>query len=404
MTGMIGRRGLVGSIGALAGAATISGCTRQDQAGPEPPAREPELDQDPGATTREFFGARQPGIDDAPQAFLTLLALDLRSGADRESVRRVMAILSSDIPRMMSGHGTLTDQEPELAARAASLTVTVGWGERTFATAEVAPPAWLSSFPSFSIDALQEQWSGGDILLQVCADSPVTVAHAARKLVTAVAPIATPRWVQHGFREPLLDPRTQRMRNLFGQVDETVNLTAEIPEEDPLIWDDGSTWQRDATALVVRRIAMDLDRWDRADRHSREHAIGRRLTDGAPLTGGDETSPPDLEATDALGLPVIDTFSHVRRAMPTATRERFLRRSYNYDTTPEPDAASSSGLVFLAYCADPMTQFVPVQQRLADADLLNIYTTPIGSAVFAILPGCAEGSTLGAELLTTSPG
>jgi dye decolorizing peroxidase len=40
-----------------------------------------------------------------------------------------------------------------------------------------------------------------------------------------------------------------------------------------------------------------------------------------------------------------------------------------------------------------------MQQRLAKNDLLNLWTTPVGSAVFAILPGPAEGETLGQRLL-----
>jgi len=34
-----------------------------------------------------------------------------------------------------------------------------------------------------------------------------------------------------------------------------------------------------------------------------------------------------------------------------------------------------------------------------EADLLNVRTTPIDSAVFAIPPGCAEGEYLGKALL-----
>jgi dye decolorizing peroxidase len=44
-------------------------------------------------------------------------------------------------------------------------------------------------------------------------------------------------------------------------------------------------------------------------------------------------------------------------------------------------------------------QFLPVQRRLAEGDLLNIWTVPVGSAVYAVLPGCAEGDWLGRALL-----
>jgi dye decolorizing peroxidase len=86
-----------------------------------------------------------------------------------------------------------------------------------------------------------------------------------------------------------------------------------------------------------------------------------------------------------------------------------LRRSYNYDDDLTVDGAaggaadpdgeiSDSGLLFLAYQADVDEGFVPVQRRLADLDLLNQWTTPVGSAVFAIPPGCREGGFVGETL------
>lgn len=392
----VGRRGLVASVGALAGAVALSGCTRAQEAAEPVDASGPA--QPKSLPTRSFHGARQAGVDDVPQAFLTLVALDLAEGAGADTLRRLMTVLSDDIERLMSGRGTLTDVEPELASRPSELTVTVGWGAGAFAAAGSTPPTWLRPLPAFSIDALEDRWSGGDLVLQVCGQSPVVVAHAVRRLVTGAAPMAHQRWVQRGFREPHLAPG-ETMRNLFGQLDGTVNPRVGTPEEDALIWDDGTGWRANASAMVVRRIAMDLDRWDRADRVAREHTIGRRLDTGAPLTGGEEHSPPDLTAVDQIGLPVIDTFSHMRRAMPTTPHERFLRRPYSYDDPPQEGEVSRSGLIFTVFCADPVRQFVPVQQRLADADLLNLYTTPIGSAVFAVLPGCAPGEVLGGDLI-----
>lgn len=43
---------------------------------------------------------------------------------------------------------------------------------------------------------------------------------------------------------------------------------------------------------------MDLDDWERLDRASREVVVGRKLADGAPLTGEDEFDAPDMEALD----------------------------------------------------------------------------------------------------------
>ena len=56
---------------------------------------------------------------------------------------------------------------------------------------------------------------------------------------------------------------------------------------------------------------------------------------------------------------------------------------------------SDSGLIFVSYQADVDKQFTPIQRRLAEMDMLNQWTTPIGSAVFAIPPGCREGGFVG---------
>jgi dye decolorizing peroxidase len=151
--------------------------------------------------------------------------------------------------------------------------------------------------------------------------------------------------------------------------------------------------------MVVRRIAMDLATWAEVDRPGREFTIGRRLADGAPLTGGTASTEPDLAAVDDLGLPVIDPVAHIRRARTENPEHRFLRRSYNYDEPPEAGGPSRSGQVFLTFQRDPVRQLVPVQRRLDEADLLNRWTTPIGSAVFAVPGGCAPGDYLGRPLL-----
>ncbi|MDN5704896.1 MAG: Dyp-type peroxidase, partial [Yaniella sp.] len=59
---------------------------------------------------------------------------------------------------------------------------------------------------------------------------------------------------------------------------------------------------------------------------------------------------------------------------------------------------SASGLIFVAFQCDVEQQYVPIQNRLAESDHLNLWTIPIGSAVFAIPPGCQEGGFIGEEL------
>jgi deferrochelatase/peroxidase EfeB len=80
-----------------------------------------------------------------------------------------------------------------------------------------------------------------------------------------------------------------------------------------------------------------------------------------------------------------------------------LRRGYSYDNGWDPTAndgagLADAGLLFLAYVRDPVAQFVPMQQRLANADALNRFIVHVGSALFAIPPGAPEGGYVGQTL------
>ena len=57
--------------------------------------------------------------------------------------------------------------------------------------------------------------------------------------------------------------------------------------------------------------------------------------------------------------------------MPAEPHERILRQPFAYDDAPAPGARSNTGLVFVSYQADPVRQFLPVQRRLAEADLMG---------------------------------
>lgn len=386
--------GGLGSVGALGLAASV----RADRAPSARQSAPSELTE--AQPVVPALGPRQAGITTTPQTHAMWVGADVRgTRVTRSDAIRLLRVWTEDIVRLTSGRGGLTDQAPELAAGPHRLTITVALGPGFFASADLAPlrPSWLKHLPSFEIDRLDDRWKGGDVVLQLCSDSAVTIAHAHRQLMTGARSLLEPRWIQRGYREPANPPTWSAGRNLFGQVDGTVQPALDGTDDD-LLWVGDGSW-RDGSALVLRRIAMNLDTWDALDRDSREVAIGRRLDSGAPLTGTHEQDPPDLAATDETGLPVIDQAAHMRRAMPRARHERFLRRPYTYDDEPGPRAVSNQGLLFAAYCADPLRQFVPVQRRLAELDLLNIWTTPIGSTVAAILPGAREGEYLGQRVL-----
>ncbi|UVF79962.1 Dyp-type peroxidase [Gordonia mangrovi] len=355
-----------------------------------------------GGDTIAFYGAHQAGVDTPPQAHAQFVALDLRPDAGRDELISILRLWTADAARLTAGRPALADTEPELAAAPARLTVTVGFGPSLFdriGLAEARPPS-VRDLPSFTIDRLEPQWSGGDLLLHLGCDDPMTLAHASRVLLKNVRSMTTIRWTQRGFRTArgtADDGAT--MRNLMGSVDGTVN-PAPGAEIDDLVWDAGAgqPWFAGGTTLVLRRIRMELDTWDELDTHGRNLSIGRRQDTGAPLTGQDEHDQPDFGATKN-GITVIPENAHIARAHHRTAREQFLRRAYNYDDPPAPGAVSDAGLIFTAYQRDIDEQFLPVQQRLAEADALNEWTTPVGSAVFAIPPGVREGGYIGEQLV-----
>ncbi|NRQ31623.1 Dyp-type peroxidase [Nonomuraea sp. NN258] len=372
--------GAVTAAGALAAPATPAATPTRATLTRAAPAAEP------------FHGPHQAGVATSPQAYAVFLGLDLRPGGDRESVVRLMQLLTDDARRLTQGRPALADTEPELATTPARLTITFGFGAGLFAAAGVEPP--LSPLPAFETDRLDKRWSGGDLLVQICADDQLTLAHALRMIVKDARSFTRVRWTQRGFRSAL-SPAGTTQRNLMGQVDGTVNPT----DLDRAVWiGQGPQWLHGGTTLVLRRIRMKLETWDAADRVAREFTIGRRLGDGAPLTGRAEHDEPDFARTNRLGFPVISEYAHIRRARVADPGQRILRRPYNYDEGVAADGTSDSGLLFASYQADVERQFVPVQRRLAEGDLLNEWITTIGSAVFLIPPGCGPEGWIGETL------
>ena len=394
------RRQFLGLLGAAAaGAAASAPITALATAG-EPGS----LDGGPATpmATLSPYGAHQSGITTPTQRFVDLVALDLLPGTDEEALGRLMRLWTGDITALMAGRAAPGDTAPELSAPNADLTVTVGWGPGVFALRGLAGarPPGLHEIPPMRHDRLEERWSGGDLLLVVGAHDGTSVAHAVRRMVADAAPFARMRWRQSGFWNGFgNDGSPATGRNLFGQVDGSANPAPGTAHFDEAVWASEPGWFAGGTTLVLRRIAMDLDLWDTVTRAEQEASIGRRLSDGAPLTGGTEDDDLDLTATRD-GRPVIAMRAHARLAHPQMNNGfRIFRKGLNY-THDDGSGATESGLLFLSYQADIARQFTPMQQRLDLADLLNEWTTATGSAVFAILPGFGEGGWLGDTLLS----
>lgn len=399
--GGLSRRRLLTSGAAAAGGVVLAGAgyTVARATEPDPPSADAV-----GQATEPFYGEHQAGVATAPQAVGTFIAFDLVKGTDIDALRRLMLLWTEDARRLTQGRPTLADTEPELAEVPARLTVTVGYGPGFFDVAGLADqrPDWLEPLPAFpTIDQLEARWTGGDLLLQLGADDPTTLRHAQRMMTKSARPFATVRWMQPGFtHSPGSHPPGSTPRNLMGQVDGTANPKPGTEEFDTIVWSaDGPDWVRGGTGLALRRIRMELDTWDAMERDDKEQVIGRRLDNGAPLTGTEERDDPDFEAVGANGLTVIPDFAHIRMAHSDSPSMKFLRRPLSYDNGLLRDGRPDVGLLFAAYAADLSTQFVPIQTRLAENDLFNTWTTPIGSAVFALPPGCSPDGYLGDSLL-----
>jgi len=396
---LVSRRGFLASGAAAAAAGAVGAVAGASAAGV---AAEQNLETFAANREAQFFGPHQSGIELDIQAVTNMVALDIKDSVTNEDMLRWMRLLTDDISRLTRGEPVLADPAPELAIGAARFTAYVGFGPSLFAKLGLDSqlPEGFAELPAFSVDQLEDRYSGGDVLIHIAADDPVVLAHGTRGLVRDSMPFASVRWVQPGFaHSPGMIPAGLTHRNLMGQVDGTANPELGSEDFNSVVWiDEGPKWIRGGTLMVFRRIAMQLDTWDQLGTPSKEEVIGRKLSNGAPLTGTDESDVPDLGARHPNGLLVIPEFAHIRRAAPQESGERIFRRPFSYDNGMNERGSMDVGLLWTAYQRDISKQYLPIQRRLEQLDLLNQWTVPIGSAVFAI-PGGVQGSELLAEAL-----
>jgi deferrochelatase/peroxidase EfeB len=259
--------------------------------------------------------------------------------------------------------------------------------------------------PALPGDALDPQRSGGDLCVQACADDPQVAFHVIRNFARLARGTAVTRWSQLGFGRTSSTSRSQATpRNLMGFKDGTRNIKAESGEDmERFVWVGSETdqpWLAGGSYLVARRIRMLIESWDTDYVADQEKVFGRARTSGAPLTGSSESDTPDLAAT-RHGAPVIDLNAHIRLAAPTSNGgQMILRRGYSYtDGIDQSTGLLDAGLFFIAFQKDPHAQFVAIQQRLGQHDLLNEYIRHTSSALFAVPPGLrAAGDYYGKSL------
>ncbi|CAL9300185.1 iron uptake transporter deferrochelatase/peroxidase subunit [Streptomyces sp. SudanB66_2053] len=360
-----------------------------------------------GATKVPFHVKHQPGITDPLQSRGHLLAFDLAPGAGRKEAAALLRRWSDTAQRLMAGEfDAQGDSDVARDAGPSSLTLTFGFGHSFFARTglEKQRPSALDPLPAFSSDRLDRARSEGDLWVQIGADDALVAFHALRAVQKDAGAAARVRWQMNGFnRSPGATARPMTTRNLMGQVDGTRNPKPGEPDFDKRIFvpEQGEpAWMANGSYVVVRRIRMLLDDWEKLSHAEQEGVIGRRKADGAPLSGGDETTEMDLEKTDARGNLVVPINAHARITRPDQNGgAAMLRRPFSYHDGIDADGAPDAGLLFICWQADPLRGFVPVQRKLDRGDALTPFVRHEASGLFAVPGGAAEGEYVGQALL-----
>ena len=337
------------------------------------------------------LGENQNGIELPIQNFVNFVSLDVKPDITLESVKGWMTVISDDIDRMTEGKELLADTQPQITTMKSNLTVTVGYGPSLFTKLNIQDraPENFKELPQFKIDKLLPEYSGGDVLLQVASNSKIHLEYITRSLIRDSNYFSTVRWTQSGFSSVDSESPIGSQRNLMGQIDGTNNPELNTSSFKNSVWaDSGPDWFRGGTMLVLRRIQMNLDTWDILEQDEKEKVIGRKLSNGAPLGGDSELDVVDLSAINNAGVSLIPPFAHIARAHSGELNALpIFRRPFNYSDGFSKDGKIDAGLLWTAYCKDAYAQYVPIQKSLEDFDLLNKWTTPVGSALFAIPRG-----------------
>jgi len=351
-----------------------------------------------------FYGKRQSGITTPIQRQVYFAVLDLAT-EDLETIRGIFKSWTAYIARMMQGElveayksNTMlppTDTGEAVGMGTERLTITVGVSpsflDKLKLSSKKLPE--LEDLPKFARDQLQEAFTGGDISIQACAEDAQVAFHAVRNLLRKGREHLTLKWSQTGYAA--ITSQGSTPRNLFGFKDGTANVTSQ-DDFDRVIWCDQDNWMKNGTYLIVRRVQMHLETWDRTSLKEQENTFGRHRDSGAPLGAVDEFDPVDLELKDDKGNLVIPEDCHVRLAKEVG--EEIYRRAFSYANGINPRTGQfDAGLLFISFQKDPQ-QFIKVQKNLGTKDKLNEYITHVGSGLFAILPGVEEGGYLGQSL------
>lgn len=343
-----------------------------------------------------FYGKHQAGITTPMQKNIYFVVLDLRT-IDRNELIQLFKDWTDYSQKFVNGELVKKDGSNALLPPSDTgetvglnpyrLTLTFGVSA-SFLTKlglEKKRPKLFRDLPAFPKEQLREQYTGGDIVIQACADDEQVAFHAVRNLIRKGRNKVTMKWSQSGFAA--IGDRMETPRNLFGFKDGTANVTTE-KDFDKVVWADSKDWMNNGSYMAVRRIIMHLETWDRTNLQEQENTFGRYKESGAPFGKKDEF--------DEVDLSLLPVDSHVRLAKEVDLP--ILRRSYSYSDGIDPKTGQfDAGLLFIAFQKDP-DRFVKIQTNLGADDKMNEYVTHIGSGLFACFGGVKEGGYIGQDL------
>jgi deferrochelatase/peroxidase EfeB len=181
-----------------------------------------------------------------------------------------------------------------------------------------------------------------------------------------------------GFKDGVANPNTADA----SQMNQAVWVPRGRPEP---AWTAGGTYQ------VLRIIRMHLEKWDELPVEQQERVFGRRKISGAPLYATDPNASDELDpvyTNDPQGrLTPLDC--HIRLANPqtpkTAPTSTILRRSFQYDQSPDEGGNPNMGHTFCCFQRE-LNTYIAMQTRLESERLVR-YITPIGGGYFFAVPG-----------------
>ncbi|RSJ98530.1 iron uptake transporter deferrochelatase/peroxidase subunit [Streptococcus australis] len=343
-----------------------------------------------------FYGKHQAGITTAMQKNIYFVVLDLHT-KDKEEIIQLFKdwtdysekLVNGDLVKKDGSNALLppSDTGETVGLNPYRLTLTFGVSA-SFLTKlglEKKRPKLFRDLPAFPKEQLREKYTGGDIVIQACADDEQVAFHAVRNLIRKGRNKVTMKWSQSGFAA--IGDRMETPRNLFGFKDGTANVTTE-KDFDKVVWSDSQDWMKNGSYMAVRRIIMHLETWDRTNLQEQENTFGRYKESGAPFGKKNEF--------DEVDLSLLPVDSHVRLAKEVDLP--ILRRSYSYSDGIDPKTGQfDAGLLFIAFQKDP-DSFVKIQTNLGAVDKMNEYVTHIGSGLFACFGGVKKGGYIGQDL------